>query len=248
MAGRPDAPVVHAGAVLLVRPVRHPPAGAGEPGGSDDVYLTGGIVRRRGIRRALRTGGAAAGRHGRRQAATADGLPAASGWRAAVGTTRWRTRWCSAGSRRPRGSGVRVGRKCPRAPESCLRLCAGPPAAPGAPDGDPDGVVAAGLDRAPGRERVCELCGRGVGPDRQAGEEARPQCGGLLHRRDLDGAPDGIGQGVDERVGVRPAAVDAERRNGEAAVALARLDQIGPPVRDALRPPRARSRAVPSRG
>ena len=62
------------------------------------------------------------------------------------------------------------------------------------------------------------------------------------------GRPMASARAVDEHVVVRHAAVDAERRDGEAAVALARLDQVGAPVRHALEHGAHDLGRVPSRG
>ena len=52
----------------------------------------------------------------------------------------------------------------------------------------------------------------------------------------------GVGERLHERRVVGHAAVDAQRRDRDAAVGFGRVDEVGAAVRDALRAPRARSR------
>ena len=52
------------------------------------------------------------------------------------------------------------------------------------------------LDRAPRREGCSELGCRGIGADGQPGQEACSQRGGLLHRGDLHGTTDRVGQSL----------------------------------------------------
>ena len=136
-------------------------------------------------------------------------------------------------ARSPSGVGASpLRRRCPRAPGWCPRPCGGPPASDRAPRHDRRRCPGA---RRSGEARTSgELDRRGIGADGQPGQETRSQRGRLGHRRDLDGTPDGVGQSLDEHVVVGHAAVDAERRDGEPAVALAGLDQIGSPVGHAL--------------
>src|SRR5207244_1889652 len=71
----------------------------------------------------------------------------------------------------------------------------------------------------------------------EPGEERGAECGRLDHGRDLDDPLPGVGERLHERRVRAHAALDAQTRDGEARVALGRLDQVDAAVRHAFEDP-----------
>ena len=85
--------------------------------------------------------------------------------------------------------------------------------------------------RPPGLREVVD---RPVMTDREPGHERGAARRRLAHRRDLDRLLRRVGQRLHERVVVGHAAVDAQRRDRDAAVGLGRLDEVGAALRDSF--------------